>query len=63
MNENLTRSGRQSRFIRTNNISFLHLARRAFLTTCKQRWVDRYFGPLVRGSAAQRTTDMIADQR
>ncbi len=27
-----------------------------------QRWADRYFGPL-RWSAAQRTIDMIADQR
>jgi hypothetical protein len=26
---------------------YLHLARRAFLTTCKQRCIDRYFGPLV----------------
>jgi hypothetical protein len=28
-----------------------------------QRWADRYFGPLVRWSAAQRTTEMLADQR
>ncbi len=28
-----------------------------------QRWADRYFVPLVRWSAAQRTTEMLADQR
>ncbi len=28
-----------------------------------QRWADRYFGLLVRWSAAQRTTEMLADQR
>jgi hypothetical protein len=28
-----------------------------------QRWADRYFGPLVRWSAAQRTNKMLADQR
>ncbi len=34
-------------------------------TVCdgNQRWADRYFGPLVRWSAAQRTTEMLADQR
>ncbi len=28
-----------------------------------QRWADRYFGPLFRWSTAQRTTEMLADQR
>jgi hypothetical protein len=27
-----------------------------------QKWADRYFGPLVRWSAAQRTTVMLANQ-
>jgi hypothetical protein len=29
----------------------------------RQRWADHYFGPMVRWSAAQRTTEMIAEQR
>jgi hypothetical protein len=31
--------------------------------TNKQRWADRYFGPLVRWFSAQRTTDMLGVQR
>jgi hypothetical protein len=35
----------------------------ALFLSVQQRWADRYFGPLVRWSAAQRTTEMLADQQ
>ncbi len=36
---------------------------RIYTVASRQRWADRYFGPLVRWSDAQRTTEMLADQR